>query len=306
MYRTIVVGYDGTDESEDGLVLAGRLAELSGARLVLTFAYGGESIAVGIGSASIGVNVRDEAEQVLKRGLKQLPEGVEARTCALRQASPARALHELAEHLDADLVVLGSARFGAIGRVVICSVAMRLLHGLPCPVAVAPKGYATDRHSPSFRIAVAWDGTPESELALEAATELARLARSELHVWHVIDPALYAVPAYPGVLMPSEATMTEAADRLLATAAERLPEDVKAVAKVLTGNPAEMLAAEAGSVDMLVMGSRGYGPVRRVLLGGVSSRLMRHSPCPLLVVPRSATEPVLRGDMEVTGRAAEE
>ena len=272
---------------------------------MLAFAYGGESIAVGIGSASIGVNVRDEAEQVLKRGLKHLPEGVEARTCALRQASPARALHELAEQLDADLVVLGSAQFGAIGRVVIGSVAMRLLHGLPCPVAVAPKGYATDRHSPSFRIAAAWDGTPESELALDAATELARLARSELHVWHVVDPALYAVPAYPGVLMPSEATVTEAAEKLLAAATERLPDDVNATAEVLTGSPAEVLAAKAGSVDLLVTGSRGYGPVRRVLLGGVSSRLMRHSPCPVLVVPRSATEPVLEGDAEVTEEAAE-
>ena len=305
MYRRIVVGYDGTDEAEDGLVFAGRLAELTGARVVLAFAYGGESIAVGIGAASIGVNVRDEAEQVLKRGLKHLPEGIEARTRALRQASPARALHELAEQLDADLVVLGSAQFGAIGRVVIGSVAMRLLHGLPCPVAVAPKGYATDRHSPSFRIAAAWDGTPESELALDAATELARLARSELHVWHVVDPALYAVPAYPGVLMPSEATVTEAAEKLLAAATERLPDDVNATAEVLTGSPAEVLAAKAGSVDLLVTGSRGYGPVRRVLLGGVSSRLMRHSPCPVLVVPRSATEPVLEGDAEVTEEAAE-
>ena len=103
--------------------------------------------------------------------------------------------------------------------------------------------------------------------------------------------------------MPSETTLREAAETAMAAASERLPEGVRASAKVLTGSPAEVLADEADSADLLVTGSRGYGPVRRVLLGGVSSKLVRSSPCPVLVVPRSATEPVLEGDVEVTQAA---
>ncbi|MGH2986310.1 MAG: universal stress protein [Solirubrobacterales bacterium] len=54
------------------------------------------------------------------------------------------------------------------------------------------------------------------------------------------------------------------------------------------GDPAEVLAARSRELDLLVVGSRGYGPVRQVLIGGVSGELMRRAACPVLIVPRSA------------------
>ena len=54
------------------------------------------------------------------------------------------------------------------------------------------------------------------------------------------------------------------------------------------GDPAEVLAARSHELDLLVVGSRGYGPVRQVLIGGVSGELMRRAACPVLIVPRSA------------------
>jgi nucleotide-binding universal stress UspA family protein len=54
------------------------------------------------------------------------------------------------------------------------------------------------------------------------------------------------------------------------------------------GDPAEALAARSRDLDLLVVGSRGYGPVRQVLIGGVSAELMRRAACPVLIVPRSA------------------
>jgi nucleotide-binding universal stress UspA family protein len=59
------------------------------------------------------------------------------------------------------------------------------------------------------------------------------------------------------------------------------------------GDPAEVLAAQADELDFLVLGSRGYGPIRRALLGGVSAEVMRTAPCPVIVVPRGsvAAEP---------------
>jgi nucleotide-binding universal stress UspA family protein len=54
------------------------------------------------------------------------------------------------------------------------------------------------------------------------------------------------------------------------------------------GDPAEVLAARSRDLDLLVVGSRGYGPVRQVLIGGVSGELMRRAACPVLIVPRSA------------------
>jgi nucleotide-binding universal stress UspA family protein len=67
-----------------------------------------------------------------------------------------------------------------------------------------------------------------------------------------------------------------------------LPEPVRGAALLLRGDPADELAgwADAEQPDLLVVGSRGYGPAKRVLLGGVTSRLVRSTPCPILVVPK--------------------
>ncbi|MBX5442753.1 MAG: universal stress protein, partial [Solirubrobacteraceae bacterium] len=57
-------------------------------------------------------------------------------------------------------------------------------------------------------------------------------------------------------------------------------------AEVLEGRPAEALAARSAELDVLVVGSRGWGPVRRLLLGSTSERLVREAVGPVLVVPR--------------------
>ena len=73
----------------------------------------------------------------------------------------------------------------------------------------------------------------------------------------------------------------------LAEAREAIPDDIEAEATLITGDPVEALVdvAEAPGT-LLVVGSRGYGPLRRVLLGSVSTQLVRSAPCPLIVTPR--------------------
>lgn len=57
---------------------------------------------------------------------------------------------------------------------------------------------------------------------------------------------------------------------------------------VLDGEPAEVLAEQTRELGLLVMGSRGYGPLRRVLLGSVSAALLDAARCPVMIVPRGA------------------
>jgi nucleotide-binding universal stress UspA family protein len=85
----------------------------------------------------------------------------------------------------------------------------------------------------------------------------------------------------------------EAAQGVAAEALEQVPGHMPASLHVLVGDPAGVIAERAGAegFDLLVSGSRGYGPVRRVLLGGMSDRLMRMAPCPVLIVPRGAGAP---------------
>ena len=86
------------------------------------------------------------------------------------------------------------------------------------------------------------------------------------------------------------ATVREDACAALDKALAGLPERRKADEELLEGDVVDALAAlDDREVDLLVCGSRGYGPVRRVLLGGVLRRLIRRAACPLVVVPRGSS-----------------
>jgi nucleotide-binding universal stress UspA family protein len=76
------------------------------------------------------------------------------------------------------------------------------------------------------------------------------------------------------------------AERLRADA-EELASALSAEPRVFNGDAGRALVEHSESLDLLVLGSRGYGPLRSVLLGSVSSYVMRHAGCPVLVVPRN-------------------
>ena len=76
-------------------------------------------------------------------------------------------------------------------------------------------------------------------------------------------------------------------ERSLSTAIEGIHR-LDAEQMIVDGDPADVLAAHGVELDLLVIGSRGYGPLRRTLLGGVSAKVMRLAPCPVLVTSRGA------------------
>lgn len=123
--KTVIVGYAATESSLDALTLGFLLAERPGWRLLLANAYAVPALA------------REDAEQLLLRGLRALPYGQPATTRAVEGGSPAAVLSELAWEEEAQLVVVGSGvrRPG--------DVAQRLASDGPCPVAVAPPGFST-------------------------------------------------------------------------------------------------------------------------------------------------------------------
>jgi nucleotide-binding universal stress UspA family protein len=141
------------------------------------------------------------------------------------------------------------------------------------------------------------DGSPESQAALGYATELADRLGARLVLAHVVEPptplATVAPPAGP---MPSAfATMSEReaeGERLLEEVVEAAGVD-HAEQRVVTGLPAEGLAdlADDERAQLVVVGSRGRGPLRAALLGSVSTSLIGLARCPVLVVPPGAVLP---------------
>ena len=173
-----------------------------------------------------------------------------------------------------------------MGRVLPGAVTDRLLHGAPCAVAVAPVGFEHVDRWPAL-IGVAFLDRPDGYAALAAGCDLARAAGALVRVLTVREPTDWRFTGVlePGLLTASERREDEAAERTLQAGVGAVPESRSAGGEVLTGPAHEALAATSTGLDLLVCGSRGYGPVRTVLLGGVSHALVRRACCPVLVVP---------------------
>jgi nucleotide-binding universal stress UspA family protein len=227
-----------------------------------------------------GEDARVLAERVAER------DGGELKIVHVEKGSPADTLQALAERGDADLVVLGSTHHAAIGSVAPGSVAEHLLHGARCRLIIAPKGYAQEDHSQDRLrvVAVGYDGMAESQAALEEAARLATKFGGSMRVIGVATP----VPAI-GAAAAAQAGAEAGPDfqTRLNDAVAELPDELRALPILEHGDPVHKLleAAEIG-VDLLVLGSRGFGPVMRLLIGSVSSRVIRGAACPVMVVPR--------------------
>jgi nucleotide-binding universal stress UspA family protein len=283
MTAPIVVGVDGTGSGLDAVALAARLARATGDPLTVACVYPRGHAPSGDDDAA-----KEQAAKALESA-RELLGGltVEYRTTA--SSSPARGLAELAEEEDAAMTVVGSHRRGPFGRVASGGTAERLLHGSGCPVAVAPRGYRRREQAGLRRIGVAFVGTPDGHEAVRHAADLAARSGLPLTLFSVVS--VHHTWFVPEAVRPEEETIPvevgkdyqEALDRALAG----LPDGVKATGELLYGDVVDELSVvgERG-VDLLVCGSRGYGPVRRVLLGTVSAALVRQASIPVLVVPR--------------------
>jgi nucleotide-binding universal stress UspA family protein len=285
--RTIVVAYDGSPHSEDGLALAGVLSEVLAARpLVTTVVLYPDHLS----SAEERQTIASEyARKTLEVGADRL-RALDPRTRALGDDSPAHALNEIAEAEEPLMVVLGSTHRGPLGRVFLGSVGQSLLSGAPCAIAVAPRDYAQGDEHRLRRIGVALNGSEESWSAFSAALSLAERVHGELIAVAVAAPPHYGYEEAFAALTAAEYQSAEhrAAIKLLEQAESRVPAGVAFRATLREGLAERELAQAGEELDLLVVGSRGYGPIRRTLLGAVTSKLLHQATCPVLVLPRQA------------------
>jgi nucleotide-binding universal stress UspA family protein len=281
VFNTIVVGVDGRQGGRDALHLAGRLAEAGGGELVAVRAFPHHHRPALTGSPAVEAE-RLATQEALDHELAEM--GIStARTHVIGETSPARALHRIAERERADVLVVGSTHRGGVGRVFVGDMALGSLHGSPCPVAVAPTGMANRDATPLNRIGVGFDGTPESRQALALAVALAKSGPAHLELLCAVTAPipLFAEAPYADSGIVDYRVEDEA---LISRTLEGL--DVDAVGEAVIGNPVERLVELSHRVDLLAVGSRGWGPVRRILLGSTAASLIRAAACPVLVLPR--------------------
>jgi nucleotide-binding universal stress UspA family protein len=289
--KPILVGYDPSARDRAPVSFGVAAARFTGAPLVIASVHSARSDRLGAGQ--LGEDLIADATETLEQLKGELrAQGIEVECRDLEGTSAPRALHELAEADDAGLLVVGSTRRGTVGRLLPGSTAERLMHGAPCPIAVVPHGWIAGNGLET--IGVAYVDTEEGREALRGAHALARGAGATLRVLTVARMRLGThaeTEARTAGRRGKDFDEVEGEHRVLAETAARnavaqLDGDVTVQVDAFVEDPAQTLIGISENLDLLVCGSRGYGPVRAVLLGGVSRRVTAEARCPVIVLPR--------------------
>lgn len=281
--KTIVAGIDGQDGGREALALAQRFADLSGAQIVVVCAYP----ALAARHAVLvwpRISSPEDAAAVLDGAREALADRPDSQFVGAAGSTPGSVLQRVAIEQGADLVVVGSSRRAAIGRVLGADVVAQSLDHPACPLAIAPRG-ALDHAAPLTHVGIAVDGTPEALVAVRWAGALAQptFAERTLELIHV------------GAVAQPVASGHVAADHLAdrhrfeAYAALRLVgrpgSSVLVTWTEAAGAVAPALGALEAPFDLLVLGTHGRGPLGRLLHGGVARDVVVRAHCPVVVVP---------------------
>lgn len=230
--------------------------------------------------AQEGAFAQQIAEEQLKFAIEQVP-GADTIACTAEavQGAPAQVLVDQSE--ESAMVVLGSRGHGALSRAVLGSVSSSVLHHATVPVTVVPEPRLEQDGSPA-RVLVGVDHSQSSIMALAAAAEQARRRGVILVPVYVHEPVLGDV-AGVGTCTPDPAALEEGERRTLQLAAT-VAGDADVHAEVVVGHPGATLNMMARPQDLLVVGSRGRGGFKGLLLGSTSTQCAQHATCPVLVV----------------------
>jgi nucleotide-binding universal stress UspA family protein len=195
------------------------------------------------------------------------------------------AAHALLEACDgADLLVVGSRGRGGFSGLLLGSVSHHCIHHATCPVAVIPGSPGVEHR----RVVVGVDGSDWSGRALQWAISEASIRRAHLDVIHAYDYAqsIVSLGFGPGVERETlEKDSRVMLEQMVEPALRSVGTQFADVSLIPSAaSPARALLDGAVGADLLVLGSRGRGGVRGLLLGSVSLQCVHHAQCPVVVV----------------------
>jgi nucleotide-binding universal stress UspA family protein len=281
---SIVVGIDESAGAAEALRWAAREAELRGWSLtaVLCWSYLDQHHGTAPHAFDAGYTADDADAAARTITMRVLGEGATAVERRTVNDVPARGLLETSA--DADLLVLGARGLGPFRSLLLGSVSQHCLHHATVPVAIVRA--TANRPIGRPRVVVGVDGSATAQRALEWAVEEARLRLAVLEVVHAWNPPALAVPTMAldyGIF--DDAAHAIVAEALAQVDTSGLPGPVVRVVEIGTGG--RVLVDQADGADLVVVGSRGLGGFKGLLLGSVSHQVAQHAVCPVVVIPQS-------------------
>jgi nucleotide-binding universal stress UspA family protein len=237
-------------------------------------------------------HVSSQASRSLDRVVSQLPADLDIPTVVHQSTSIPTGLLELAAAHDARIVVVGSSSSGLLGRVALGSVTERLVHTAAVPVAIAPRGYPLGP-DPIRRLTAGYGGEADINGLIPAAAELATQWPVQLRI---VSFTVRPVRMFAGAIESSaedlviqqwsRRTFDDIVKQLNAVRDRISVPDVDVV--VGTGHDWREAVEDVpwASGDMLLLGSGAAGQTAHVFLGSAGSKILRHAPVPVTIVPR--------------------
>lgn len=287
---TIVVATDGSPAAARAVALTASLRWPPGTSIHVIRADEPFAVDLELPPAAyeaLHADIRAETQTHLTIASQQLAtSGRRVETVAV-SGRPASAIVTLAEHVNADLVIVGSRGRGPIASMLLGSVAAEVVDHAPCPVLVA----RTERVD---RLLVADDGTLDSSGAMRMVTTWPPFQGLNARVVSVVPGVDGELPVGASRHTAASEAYARSVDAQRSThqfvahgTAVRLSEaGVPARSEVRRGDVAEQIitAAIESDADLIVMGSHGRTGLGRVLLGSVARNVLHHAPCSVLIV----------------------
>jgi nucleotide-binding universal stress UspA family protein/predicted transcriptional regulator len=304
---TLLVPLDGSPLAEAGLPYAEAIAEATGASLHLLSVVEREPrLPIGhtdLRAADVerhAAEVEAARQQARAQYLVGTAAALRARglvvTSTILPGDPVAAILAAASEPDVAMIVMASRGRGAVGRWLTGSVADAVMRTGRRPTLLVRPPYVQvpPRRVRLQQLLVALDGSPLAETALPLAGELAVAAGATLYLVRV-EPSLAASGEPPGALRglaQLEENATAAARAYLARARDQLPTSLSVETIVLEGSPATILAEFVfhERIDLVVMSSRGWSGLRRLLLGSTAEALVQSNVPTLIVRPPAAAD----------------
>lgn len=297
MIKKILIPLDGSELSERILDRAGSLLARPGTAVTILTVLPGEEIA-GTGERVIH---SDKARRYLEATVKKVEvDGVTVEG-ELRTGDPADQILQMIEKRRPDLVCMSTHGRSGFERILRGSIAERVLRRSTRPVLLL-NPFTTKSDTPIETILVPVDGSKASSEAIPLATELARVFGSKLVLLHAAPDA---VPG-PG---QAESRTEEMASQILELHKSRLERTgVETRIRIEREVPvaAILRAIDEEKADLVAMTTHGRSGLSRWIFGSVSEDVLRHAPCPVLVLRASETEPEVMAEIDLEAEAEAE
>lgn len=288
-HNTVLVGVDGSEPNRLALEWAIAESRNRDADLVAVYAW---HIPVFAYSAPYFVpmptkEMVEDGERMVKKVLSDVgadPASVEIK---VMEGTAHHVLRDLALEPGVGLVVVGSRGRGTAGDLFLGSTSHALSHHCSKPVVIVPIAKLPGSLAPRMgHIVVGSDGSSGSDTAVRWAADEARRAGSLLEI---VTAWTWTSPFFPtdvDLVTPIGESLEKAAHDVLSKTAKRLDlAGLTVKLSAIEGAAADVLVERSAQADMLVVGRRGLGPTRELVLGSVSHSCTHRSTVPVAVIP---------------------